>query len=64
MIAHLQGREKALEPLGWTGRKAEWVALACLHSGGLITRAQLCFHIRMNRWQAFRFVQVLVTKRK
>ena len=62
MIAHLQGREKALERLGWTGRKAEWIALACLHSSGLFTRAQLCFHIRMNRWQALRFVQVLVTK--
>ena len=62
MIPHLQGREKALEPLGWTGRKAEWIALACLHSGGLFTRAQLCFHLRMNRWQALRFVQALVSK--
>ena len=25
--------------------------------------AQLCFHIRMNRWQALRFVQALVTNR-
>ena len=64
MIEHLQGRENSLEPFGWTGRKAEWVALACLHSGGLITRAQLCFHIRMNRWQALRFVQSLVATRK
>ena len=62
MIEHLQGRENSLEPFGWTGRKAEWVALACLHSGGLFTRAQLCFHIRMNRWQAFRFIRALVTK--
>ena len=31
MIEHLQGRENALKPLGWTGRKAEWIALACLH---------------------------------
>ena len=61
-IEHLQGRENSLEPFGWTGRKAEWVALACLHSGGLFTRAQLCFHIRMNRWQALRFVRALVTK--
>ena len=37
MIAHLQGRENSLEPFGWTGRKAEWITLACLHSGGLIT---------------------------
>ena len=64
MIEHLQESEKALEPLGWTGRKAEWIALACLHSGGLFTRAQLCFHLRMNRWQTFRFVQSLVAKRK
>ena len=35
--------------------------MACLHGGGLVTRAQLCFHLRMNRWQAFRFVQTLVT---
>ena len=31
MIAHLAGREKALEPFGWTGRQAEWIALVCLH---------------------------------
>ena len=62
MIEHLQGRENSLEPFGWTGRKAEWIALACLHSGGLFTRAQLCFQIRMNRWQAFRFIRALVTK--
>ena len=24
MIEHLREREKALEPLGWTGREAEW----------------------------------------
>ena len=63
MIEHLQGRENFLEPLGWTGRKTEWIALACLHGGGLFTQAQFCFHIRMNRWQALRFVQALVAKR-
>jgi hypothetical protein len=62
MIPHLQGREKELERLGWTGRKAEWIALACLHGGGLFTRAQLCFHLQENRWQALRFVQALVSK--
>ena len=36
MIAHLAGRETALEPFGWTGRKAGWIALACLHSGVFI----------------------------
>ena len=39
MIAHLKGREKALEAFGWTGRRAEWIALACLH-GGVFTRLQ------------------------
>ena len=39
MIAHLRGREQALEPFGWTGRQAEWIVLACLHSGVFI-RAQ------------------------
>ena len=62
MIEHLQGRENALEPLGWTGRKAEWIALACLHGEGVFTRAQLCFHLQMNRWQALRFVRALVSK--
>jgi len=39
LIAHLKGRERALEAFGWTGRRAEWIALACLH-GGVFTRAQ------------------------
>ena len=39
MIAHPKGREKALERLGWTGRRAEWIVLASLH-GGVFTRAQ------------------------
>ena len=33
MIAHLRGRDRNLEPLGWTGPDAEWIALVCLHSG-------------------------------
>ena len=41
MIPHLKGREKALEPFGWSPPEAEWVALVCLHSG-LFTRAQFC----------------------
>ena len=62
MIMHLAGRENALEPLGWTGRKAEWIALVCLHGEGVFTRAQLSFYLQMNRWQALRFVRALVTK--
>ncbi len=34
-----EGRARALEPLGWKGRRAEWIALACFH-GGVFTRAQ------------------------
>ena len=64
MIAHLQGREKALQSLGWTGRKAEWIALVCLHSG-VFTRAQFCyfFDALSDRKRAFRFVRDLVDRR-
>ena len=61
-IEHLQGRENALEPFGWIGRKAEWIALARLHGDGVFTREQLAFYLQMSRWQALRFVQALVTK--
>ena len=43
MIEHLRGRERNLEPLGWTGPDAEWIALVCLHSG-VFTRAQFCHY--------------------
>ena len=33
MIAHLKGREKAVEELGFRPRDAEWIALVALHSG-------------------------------
>ena len=62
MIKHLQGRQTALAPLGWTGRKAEWIALACLHGEGIFSRAQLAFYLQMNRLQALRFVQALIRK--
>ncbi len=62
MIEHLRGRDRKLEPLGWTGPDAEWIALVCLHSG-VFTRAQFChyFHARRNR--ALRFVQTLIEQR-
>ena len=41
MIEHLRGRDRKLEPLGWTGQDAEWIALVGLHSG-VFTRAQFC----------------------
>ena len=62
MIAHLAGRERALEPFGWTGRQAEWIALACLHSG-VFTRAQLSAYLRIDRWQALRFVRAMSERR-
>ena len=43
MIEHLREREKSLEPFGWRGREAEWVALVCLHSG-VFTRTQWCHY--------------------
>ena len=30
MIEHLRGRDRKLEPLGWTGQDAEWIALAVM----------------------------------
>ena len=61
MIAHLAGRERALEPFGWTGRQAEWIALACLHSG-VFTRAQLSAWLGIDRWQALWFVRALLER--
>ena len=52
-LAHLKERAKALEPLGWTGRRAQWIALAGFH-GGVFTRAQWtsflgCHHEKVGR---------------
>ena len=38
-IAHPRGRDKALEPLGWTGRRTGWIVLVRLHCR-VFTRAQ------------------------
>ena len=62
MIEHLRGRETALEPLGWTGREAEWIALVCLHSG-VFTRAQFCRYFETQRMTAARFVKALMDRR-
>ena len=63
MIEHLHDREKALEPFGWTGREAEWIALVCLHSG-VFTRAQFCYFLDAvnDRKRAGRFVHDLVER--
>ena len=64
MIAHLRGRERKLEALGWTGDDAEWIALVCLHSG-VFTRAQFCHYFdTANRVRAQRFVKALVERRQ
>ena len=62
MIEHLRKREKKLEPFGWTGREAEWIALVCLHSG-VFTRAQFCHYFGdAHRWKAARFIRTLVER--
>ena len=58
MIAHLKGRDRALEPFGLTGRRAEWIALASLH-GGVFTRAQLSDWLGASRFKVLRLVQAL-----
>ncbi len=62
MIEHLRGRDRKLEPLGWTGHDAEWIALVCLHSG-IFTRAQFCHYFNAQRMTASRFVSALVDRR-
>ena len=52
-VAHLKESASALEPLGWNGRRAEWIALACCH-GGVFTRVQWtsflgCHHEKVGR---------------
>ena len=61
MIAHLRGREAALEPFGWTGRQAEWIALACLHSG-VFTRTQATRFLDTHHERARRLVHALIAQ--
>ena len=61
MIAHLKGREKALESFGWTGRRAEWIALACLHSG-VFTRAQWTRFLGCHTEKVRRAVHALIAQ--
>ena len=62
MIEHLRGRDRKLEPLGWTGQDAEWIALVCLHSG-VFTRTQFCHYFDAGRWSAHRFVKALIDRK-
>ena len=59
MIDHLAEQERALEPFGWTGRLAEWIALACLHSGVFI-RAQWSRFLNAHPEQVRRGVHALI----
>ena len=61
MIAHLAGRERALEPFGWTGHRAEWIAFACLHSG-VFTRAQWSRFLDAHPEQVRRGVHALIAQ--
>ena len=63
MIEHLRGRDRKLEPLGWTGAGAEWIALVCLHSG-VFMRGQFCDYFGASRQQAQRFVKALIQRRE
>ena len=63
MIEHLRGRDRKLEPLGWTGQDAEWIALVCLHSG-VFTRAQFCQYFDTDRKRALRLVKTLIERRQ
>ena len=60
MIAHLQGREKLLEYIGFSRQQAEWIPLVCLPSG-LFTRDQLAFYLQgANRFYVRRCVKALL----
>ena len=59
---HLQGREKLLEPLGFTPQQAEWITLVCLHSG-LFTRDQAEVFLGTSQPTAWRFTQQLLDAR-
>ena len=61
MIAHLQGREQALESFGWTGRRAKWIALACLHSS-VFTRAQWTRFLGCHTEKVRRAVHALIAQ--
>ena len=61
-VPTLQDRARCLEPLGWSGREAEWIALVALHTG-VFTRSQWChFFDGANREAARVFVHQLIDK--
>ena len=61
MTAGLEERAEALKPFGWKGRKAEWIALVCLHSG-VFTRAQATAFLSTHHERARRMVHALIAQ--
>ena len=61
MTARLRERAEALKPFGWKGRKAEWIALACLHSG-VFTRTQATAFLKTHHERARRMVHALIAQ--
>ena len=61
MTLHLNGREKVLRDFGWSGRKAEWIALVCLHSG-VFTRRQATRFLNTHHDRARRMVHALIAQ--
>ena len=62
IFPHLQGRERLLKPLGFTGFQAEWITLVCLHSG-LFTRDQAQAFLGLAPRTARDFVHALLDVR-
>ena len=60
-VAHLRGRDKALATFGWTGERAAWIALVCLHSGAF-TRAQCARFLDAHPEQVRRVVHALIAQ--
>lgn len=61
MTARLEERAEALKLFGWKGRKAEWIALACLHSG-VFTRTQATAFLSTHHERARRMVHALIAQ--
>ena len=58
---HLRGRDRTLAPFGWTGERAGWIALVCLHSGAF-TRAQCARFLDAHPEQVRRVVHALIAR--
>ena len=60
-VPTLQDRARCLEPLGWSGREAEWIALVALHTG-VFTRSQYGAYLNAgnNRKPAAALVRALL----